>query len=234
MSSKFEVSRPLRGGYIVSEALLRKCVQLVESFSGSPPNLSLTFRDGRTVNSTNPDEVFSDSFIQSTRISEIKIFATYFLSQRATITFIRKDGFWPIFFTAEGDRSATLTFEGDLRNELASSKQWYSPFVPTALVYMASTILFGSISILLLIISVNVPYKRSDPLGVIMETASIANLLILLMIMFSRFAFPSMIFNLGHGARRQNVRIATWSFVVFGVLTGILTIFLHDWLKTLF
>ena len=242
MSGKFEISRPLKGGYIVSEALLRKCAQLVETFSGEPSNISLTFRDGRTVNSTNPDEVFSESFIQSTRISELKIIATYGCPQRATITFIRKDGFWPIFFTAEGDRSATMTFESDLRNELAPSKQWYSPFVLPLAIFTLFTFVFAVISISLAIISATVPYKRSDTLGIIIITAQIVTVLLFVMVMFSRIAFPSMIFNIGHGARKQTHRVAMWSLIfltiIIGVIVGMLAIFLHDWLndwlKTLF
>ena len=74
MGSEVEISRQLGGGYVISEALLRKCMQLIETFSQDElPKISVTFKDGRTMESRNPEDVLRDSFIQSTRIDEIKI-----------------------------------------------------------------------------------------------------------------------------------------------------------------
>jgi hypothetical protein len=103
MNSNFNIWRRIGGGYIVSEATLRKFARLIGTFSGNAPQISLTFRDGRTINSTKPDEVFDDSFIRSTSISQITISTDYRSSQRATVEF-RRDDSSPINFTANGDR----------------------------------------------------------------------------------------------------------------------------------
>ena len=228
VSGKFEISRQIRGGYIISEALLRKCAQLVETFSGEAPKISITFRDGRTVNSTNPDEVFNDSFIQSTRISETKISGGNFFSQHASITF-RKNYDSPIYFIAEGDRSPTLTFERDFINELASSKQWYSPFVLSVTTFSLLTTIFAAPSIFSFIfVSVSMHNHTLDLIAIIV---SLTQTLMLLILICSRIEFPSIIFNIGHGARRQTLRVAIWSFIVFTLLSGITIIFLHDWLN---
>jgi hypothetical protein len=238
VSSKFKISRPLRGGYIISEALLRKCAQLVETFSGEAPRISLTFRDGRTVDSTDSDEVFGDSFIQSTRISEIKISAGNLFSPREASIIFRKYYDSPIYFIAEGDRSATLTLERDFLNELTSTRQWYSVFVLNSISFSILSTVFALISISLAIISVTVPYKRNDTLGFIMIIATSANILMFLILLFCRLEFPQIIFNIGHGARRQKLRIGIWSFIFLTVVAGMATISLHDlltdWLKRLF
>ena len=87
-----DISQRMGGGYIVSEATLRKVAGMIETFSGNAPEIRLTFRAERTINSTKPDEVFGDSFIQSTPISQITISNDYRSSQRASVEF-RRDEF---------------------------------------------------------------------------------------------------------------------------------------------
>ena len=88
-----DISQRMGGGYIVSEATLRKVAGMIETFSGNAPEIRLTFRAERTINSTKPDEVFGDSFIQSTPISQITISNDYRSSQRASVEFRRDESF---------------------------------------------------------------------------------------------------------------------------------------------
>lgn len=50
----------------------------------------------------------------------------------------------------------------------------------------------------------------------------------------SYFAFPSMIFDIGEGARLQARRTAVWSFIILVLVAGIAISFVSDWLKILF
>jgi hypothetical protein len=155
MDSNFKIWRPIGGGYIVSEATLRKFARLIETFSGNAPQISLTFRDGRTINSTKPDEVFDDSFIRSTPISKITISTDYHSSQCASVEF-RRDDSSPIHFTANGDRQPVLALESGFLNELTPAKAWYSRLVlsqytaPSRENAMSVTIIIVSILILLI------------------------------------------------------------------------------------
>jgi hypothetical protein len=83
-------------------------------------DISITFKGGRIVNSTTPDEVLGDSFIQSAKINSIIISNP----DKVYIQFHRSNA--PISFRIDGDRSATLTFEHDLVNELSAGKTWYN------------------------------------------------------------------------------------------------------------
>jgi hypothetical protein len=85
-----------------------------------PTDISITFKGGRIVNSTAPDEVLGDSFIQSTKIDAIIISN----SDKVYIKFHRSNA--PISFRINGDRSTTLAFEHDLVNELSAGKTWYN------------------------------------------------------------------------------------------------------------
>ena len=227
MGSEFHISRHLGGGYIISEALLRKCMQLVETFSweGAPPEISVTFRDGRTVNSEDPDDVFSDSFIQSSRISEITISSYHHTSLGASITF-RKHGEIPSYFRVTGGRSASLVFERDLINELAASKQWYS-----SIASLRPIILVATLVIVGLFIS-TITFFSSWPPDFYVKTITYPIFSLLSLIFLLRIiAFPPIIFDLGDGARRQKVRTTIWSFIIVTVIAGILVSIFTDWIK---
>jgi hypothetical protein len=211
-------------------------MQLVKTVSeeGALPELSVTFNDGRTVNSTDPDDVFNDSFIQSTRIAEIAISTYHHTSQGASITF-RKARSSPIRLTVNGDRSAALIFEGNLINELAASKQWYSPFVLSYYPwYLFGMVIIGLIWTLAFV-ALNLSYITKLTFDFIFSKAFMPAVIFWpLTLILLEIAFPPIIFNLGHGARRQKVRTVIVSLIfvsiVIGVLVNLSSDFLKDWL----
>jgi hypothetical protein len=221
----------------VSEALLRKCMQLVQTFLGedAKPDISITFRDGRAVNSTDPGDVFSDSFIQSSHITQIVVSGSYLDSKRvyrnASVTF-HKTRSSPIQFTVKGDRSNALIFERDLTNELSVSKLWYSPFVISYyLWYLIGVILIGLI-FTLVFIAVNINYITKCTFNLLWSKIFMpAMVLWPLSLILLEIAFQSMIFNLGGGARRQQVRTTILSFIIVTVFAGILISIFTDWIK---
>jgi hypothetical protein len=232
-----DISQRMGGGYIVSEATLRKVARLIETFSGNAPEIRLTFRGERTINSTKPDEVFGDSFIQSTPISQITISNDYRSSQRASVEF-RRDESSPIHFTASGDRQQVIAFESDLLNELTPAKAWYSRLVisqytaPSHSYAFYEIVIVISIVILLLFIASHywdVEYRSNRII-----TVTTIIFAINFIIACCYFAFPSMVFGIGKGARRQVSRTAIWSFIILVLVVGIAINFISDWLKTLF
>jgi hypothetical protein len=239
VGSEVQISRQLGGGYIISEALLRKCMQLIETFSQDElPKISITFKDGRTMESRNPEDVLSDSFIQSTRIDEIKISGSNFESKRtndAAIVF-RRGGSTAIRFIVAGERAATLMFERDLINELAASKQWYSPLVVS---YYPWYLVGISIVILILVLAAgasNLHYIDAVTFDFIFSKIYIPAFLWPLSLLFLNAVFPPIIFDLGDGARRQRRHTAIWSFIigsiVVALLVGLFAGFLKDWPST--
>ena len=203
MGSEVQISRQLGGGYIISEALLRKCMQLIETFSQDElPKISVTFKDGRTMESRNPEDVLRDSFIQSTRIDEIKISGPNFESKRtndAAVIF-RRGGSSAIRFIVAGERAATLMFERDLINELAASKQWYSPFVLSFGPWYALGAVVIAAILGLAITASNMEYITRSTVGLVFSRVCMPLIVLLpLLLFFLDIAFPAIIFDLGDG-----------------------------------
>jgi hypothetical protein len=213
-------------------------MQLIETFSQDElPKISITFKDGRTMESRNPEDVFSDSFIQSTRIDEIKISGSNFESKRtndAAVIFSR-GGSSAIRFIVAGERAATLMFERDLINELASSKKWYSPLVISFFPWYLIGIAIIALIFVLVAGASNLHYITDAKFDFLFSKIYIPAFLWPLSILFLNAVFPPIIFDLGDGARRQRLRTAIWSFLIGTVmvtlLLGLAAEFLKDWLK---
>jgi hypothetical protein len=185
------------------------------------------------VNSTTPDDVFGDSFIQSTRIADIVISGSYSASKRthrASITF-RRDGSSPIRFLVGGDRSAALMFERDLINELAAGKQWYSLFVLSFYpwYFFVATIVAAILIIAFGAMKAN--YIPSSTFDFLFSRTMPALVLWPFLLILLDIAFPPIIFNLGGGARRQKVRIGIVSFILLTIVVGLLVNLSSDFLK---
>jgi hypothetical protein len=213
-------------------------MQLVETFAqdDEPAKISITFKDGRTMESRNPEDVLRDSFIQSTRIDEIKLSGSNFESKRtndAAVIF-QREGSYPIRFIVAGKRASTLEFERDVINELAASKQWYSPLVLSFFPWYLLGALV-SVSILgLAIAASSLEYITRPTVELFFYIFFMPIVLWPLSLLFLNAAFPAIIFDLGDGARRQRRRTTIWSFVIGSVvvalLVGLSGDFLKDWL----
>ena len=228
MSSKFRVNRQLQGGYIISEALLRKCVQRVDSFveadlppdtAAAPTDVSITFKDGRVISSKTLDDVFSDSFIQSTKIDNIHISN----SDKVHISFRRNT--LPVSFVANGERSTTLTFEHDLMNELAAGKTWYNFKYYHYFAQIVYIVTF--VCIVLLVSSLTVLFI-GDPSALLKNVIMVLSVTFLAMLLII-IAFSDIVFDLGDGARKKKLRDAIFSSIIVVAMVGIVVNFFTNW-----
>jgi hypothetical protein len=152
----------------------------------------------------------------------------------ASVTF-RKESSSPIRFIINGDRSAAPTFEGDLINELAAGKQWYSPLGVSFYPWYTVGASFSILMLVLVVAASNLEYipKITGDLfffKVFMPWIVLWPLSLLVL----NAVFTPIIFDLGHGARRQRRRVAVVSFILFTIVAGLLinlsSDFLKDWL----
>lgn len=168
---------------------------------------------------------------------KIKISGPNFESKRtndAAVIF-RRGGSSAIRFIVAGERAATLMFERDLINELAASKQWYSPLVlsyyPWYLVGIS--IIFSVLT--LAFVALNFKYIANPAFDFLFSKIFIpASILWPFLLILLGIAFPPIIFDFGEGARRQKFRIAIVSIILVSIIIGLLvnlsSDFLKDWL----
>jgi hypothetical protein len=206
VSSRFNVNRRLPGGYIISETLLRKCVQLADRLSeenrapdtpSTPTDISVIFKGGREVNSKTLDDVLSDSFIQSTKIDEIVI------SNGSTFTIKLHRSNTPIYFRISSDRSTIIAFEHDLLNELSSGKTWYNfdYFAQLASIVGVISFISACSAVSLLVIRF-----MGGPTLALNNAITAASVIFLVMILIA-VALPDIIFDFGEeggGNLRRN------------------------------
>jgi hypothetical protein len=231
VAGDFHISRSLGGAYVISEPLLRRCLRLVEEFSGKDTqvNFSISFTDGRTLDG-NPDAILGDSLIQSTSIRDI-IISQSAASDQVYINF-RGYGDVPIYLKADGSKSSLINFETELLNELSGGKQWYSLLVRSELKIMVASILSGAFLSGAFITQLNLHLSG-------LHNTALDKILLAIAVPLSIFiicliAFPPLIFDLGHGARRHRVRTTILSFLVVTLFGGIVVNFSSDWLKEYF
>jgi hypothetical protein len=238
MSGNFNISRPIGGGYIVGETTVRKLARLCEAFSGKAPEISLTFQDGRNIKSTNPDNVFNDSFIQANRIFEIKISYDndFSVTHRSAVEF-RKHDSYPIIFNANGERQSVLVLEHDVMNVIVSIRTWYNTIVFSK--YTTSNnnavhVISFIVVICAFIFVVLSHYHFNYLYSLFSSKNYLLFLAIFLIYTCFYYAFPSMVFDIGEDARRQRRRTALWSLFMLVIVAGIAVTLFTDWLKTLF
>jgi hypothetical protein len=229
VNSIFPVSRQLPGGYIISETLLRKCVQLAGRLSeenrvpdtpSTPTDISVTFKGGREVNSNTLDDVLYDSFIQSTKIDEIVISngSTFILRLRRSST--------PVSFRIRSDRSTIFEFEHDLLNELSSGKTWYNFHYYEQLASIVGVIAFCSACSILSLLTIRF---MGGPTLIINNLIMGAIIIFLAMILII-VAIPDIIFDFGEGARRRKIRDYVLSGVILAAILGISVNFFTGWI----
>lgn len=233
MSSEFHVNRPLPGCYIVSEALLRKCVRLVDRFSEAdcppdtatvPTDISITFKDGRVINSTIPDNVLGDSLIQSTKINAITISN----SDKACITFRRSN--FPIYLKISGNRSTALAFEQELINQLFADKAWYDCKYYEHFVFSVLAIAFVSVALLVSASTLILIGDRSP----FVKNAAMALSVTFLVMVFIIVVVPSnIVFDFGEGARKRKASDFILSSIIVVAIVGIAVNVFTSWVTEL-
>lgn len=221
MGSKFRVNSQIRGGFAVDEPLIRRTFGLAKAFCGDNPNISVTFKNGRSIKSTDCSDVFDDSSIRLHSIREIRI-SLYTIETEFDVTFSANSN-RPITVYISGEKNNVYAIETELKNELTAARTWYSVAVIDQYVLNFST----TINILLLFSGIFIVIMLTKDEGYIQSNFS--NRVIIAIIAISsiltpsmQLLFPPLIFDIGKGKNTYSFQKAVRNFLFFIVIAGVL------------
>jgi len=127
MTRTFQAQSIIRGSYLLKAETLLRIIEHMTS-SGGTLKAALTFKNGRTIESEDINEILSDSLVTSTKIGQLKLKTIQSPNGTAEVHFT--DYSAAMIYSIQGERQWVLTLEQDILNEFNSGKLWSSNLNP--------------------------------------------------------------------------------------------------------
>jgi len=227
VASLFVIERDVVGGFIVDEASVRKLFSYIKREAQADVDVSITFKGGMTIRSRDVEGIFDDNFSTRDVIESIQLTSS---CDRFKIRFNLKNyGSRPVDYYISGDRDVVIKIERELEIFVESIRAWYSNFVLEQYTVKLSLIIY------ILPISIIFMYISWKYLGSEIEK-SFSFDYIIFFFAFSifispvmSFIFPTMVVNIGRGARVNGWRTKILYFIFSVILIGVVVSVLGNW-----
>lgn len=228
--SKIKKSEKSKVPAIITENTIKSFYKIIKEFAGGNNSIVIEFKNGSEITLNNLDDLFTDTNYLGNQINKLRILGSNGKIghdfRYAAVYMYDVNLTYSINYEAEGDKSDVLKFCHEAQNIVRYSENWYG------FMYYSDYLIIMIAGIIGMLITWLITGKLSFSAYLSFSLYLIA----VVAIFFGRkHLFPRMIFYIGAGIKREDLRrnISNLLFVVvlLGIIVSIVATYITDYMK---